>query len=344
MAEKTQHDDSLQPDLSRPKTIQEYLRLFFSGFAMGASDIVPGVSGGTMAFILGIYETLLNGIKSFNLSALQMALSFFTSKDANKKPSVMDIVDHLHLRFLIPLAIGLLTAVVLLSSILEDLITNQPTYIFAFFAGLIIASVLAIGYKVKWGTISIITLIIGTIIAYFVTDPALGNLGDNFGHSPLVLFISGAIAICAMILPGISGSFILLVLGQYEFILSAVDDRDIVSLFFVAAGAGIGILAFSRVLSWLLNRYEHPTIALLVGFMIGSMRLIYYRATHMIEEVEEIGDVVTPLTLDTNQILIALGIAIIGFLLVSVLDHMQSRANPLFTMFGKNGSSPATGD
>lgn len=334
MADKTKNDNSLQPDLSQPKTILEYLRIMLSGFAMGASDIVPGVSGGTMAFILGIYETLINGIKSFNVSALQMALSFFTSDDANK-PSFMQIIDHLHLRFLIPLAIGLLTAVVLLSSILEDLIVNQPTNIFAFFAGLIIASVIAIGYKVKWGTVSIITLIIGTIIAYFVTNPALGTLGDSFGHSPLVLFVSGAIAICAMILPGISGSFILLVLGQYEFILSAVDDRDIVSLLFVAAGAGVGILAFSRVLSWLLKRYEHPTIALLVGFMIGSMRLIYYRATHMIEETEEIGEVVTPLTLDTNQIIVAVGIAIVGFLIVSILDHLQSRANPVFTLFSK---------
>lgn len=336
MAENNQDlDIKMQPDLSQPSTPMEYLRIVLSGFAMGASDIVPGVSGGTMAFILGIYETLINGIKSFNLSALQMALTFFTSDD-KEKPSFMEIVDHLHLRFLIALAIGLVTAIVLLSGLLEGLIAEQPTYIFSFFAGLIIASVVAIGYKVQWGVVPVITLIIGTIIAFFVTDPALGTLGDSFGHAPLVLFLSGMIAICAMILPGISGSFILLVLGQYEFILGAVKDRDIVSIIYVGLGAVIGILAFSRVLSWLLSKYEHPTIALLVGFMVGSMRLIYYRATNLVDEETE---VVTTLNLDSTQIMIAIGFVVLGFAVVTVIDHMQSRANPVLAIFDRNSAS-----
>ena len=342
MAENNEQlDIAMLPDLSKPRTPMEYLRILLSGFAMGASDIVPGVSGGTMAFILGIYETLINGIKSFNLDALQMVLAFFTGGD-KEKPSLIEIVDHLHLRFLITLAIGLLTAVVLLSSLLEGLIVNQPTYIFAFFAGLIIASVIAIGYKVKWGVVPFITLIIGTIIAYVITDPALGTLGDSFGHAPLVLFFSGMIAICAMILPGISGSFILLILGQYDFVLSAVKERDIVSLIFVALGAGVGILAFSRVLSWLLDKYEHPTIAMLVGFMLGSMRLIYYRATNLVDE--ETG-AVTSLNLDGTQIAIAIGLIILGFIVVTVIDHMQSRANPILSLFDKNSTSvPITND
>lgn len=342
MAENNEQlDIAMLPDLSKPRTPMEYLRILLSGFAMGASDIVPGVSGGTMAFILGIYETLINGIKSFNLDALQMAIAFFTGEDG-EKPSLIEIVDHLHLRFLITLAIGLLTAVVLLSSLLEGLIVNQPTYIFAFFAGLIIASVIAIGYKVKWGVVPFITLIIGTIVAYVITDPALGTLGDSFGHAPLVLFFSGMIAICAMILPGISGSFILLILGQYDFVLSAVKERDIVSLIFVALGAGVGILAFSRVLSWLLDKYEHPTIAMLVGFMLGSMRLIYYRATNLVDE--ETG-AVTSLNLDGTQIAIAIGLIILGFVVVTVIDHMQSRANPILSLFDKNSASvPITND
>ena len=341
MAEKSkQVDIDIQPDLSQPETPMQYLRIFLSGFAMGASDIVPGVSGGTMAFILGIYETLINGIKSYSWAAVKQIMAFFGAED--EKPSAIDIVDHLHIRFLIPLGVGLLTAVVLLSSLLEGLIENQPTYIFAFFAGLIIASVVAIGYKVKWGVVPIIALIIGTVIAYFVTNPELGTLGDSFGHGPLVLFLSGAVAICAMILPGISGSFILLVLGQYEFVLGAVKERDIGSLIFVALGAIIGLLAFSRVLSWLLRKYEHPTIALLVGFMVGSMRLIYYRATHLVDEETEI---VTQLNLETNQILIALGMAVVGFIVVTVLDHMQSRSNPVLAIFDRNANTvPATGD
>ena len=230
----------------------------------------------------------------------------------------------------------------MLSSLLEGLIAEQPTYIFAFFAGLIIASVVAIGYKVKWGVVPVITLIIGTVVAYLVTNPALGTLGESFGHGPLVLFVSGAIAICAMILPGISGSFILLVLGQYEYVLGAVKERDILSLIYVAAGAAIGILAFSRVLSWLLRKYEHPTIALLVGFMLGSMRLIYYRATHLVDE--ETG-IATQLNLETNQILIAAGLALVGFIVVTVLDHMQSRSNPILAIFDRKATTvPATGD
>src|SRR5690606_32761430 len=145
-----------------------------------------------------------------------------------EKPTGLALIDRVYLRFLIPLGVGLLLAIILLSGLLEGLLLNQPTYIFAFFAGLIIASVLAIGYKVKWCLVPVISLIIGAIIAYLITNPELGTLGDSFGHSPLVLFVSGAIAICAMILPGISGSFILLVLGQYDFVLGAVKDRDIV--------------------------------------------------------------------------------------------------------------------
>ena len=335
MTEKTKDVDiEIMEDLSKPGTPMEYLRLFFTGFAMGASDIVPGVSGGTMAFILGVYETLINAIKSFNFDAMKLVLKFFNPPEKEEKPTVMEIVDHVHLRFLIALGLGLLVAIVILSGLLEGWLTTQPTYVFAFFAGLIIASVVAIGAKVKWAVVSGMTLIIGTVLAYLITNPALGTLGDVIGHGPIALFISGAIAICAMILPGISGSFILLILGQYDFILGAVDDRDIVSLFFVAAGAGIGILAFSRVLSWLLKKYEHPTIALLVGFMIGSMRLIIFRMTHIDISPEET-HVAEYMALDVTgtQWAIALGFAVVGFVVVTALDHLQTRNNPIVKIF-----------
>ncbi len=327
MTEKTKRDEHLMPDLSRPRTPLEYLRLFFSGFAMGASDIVPGVSGGTMAFILGVYETLLNAIKSFNFEAMKKALGLFNRSD--EETTVLGLIDHIHLRFLIPLGLGLLTAIFALSTLLESWIQTQPTYIFAFFGGLIIASVVAIGWKVRWGVAPVIGLVAGTVVAFLITNPALGTLGDQFGHGYGVLFVSGMIAICAMILPGISGSFILLILGQYEFVLGAVRGRDFVSLFFVAIGAVIGLLAFSRVLSWLLKHYEQTTIAVLVGFMLGSMRLILYRATNLIDEETE---AVTALNLDGTQIAIALALALVGFLLVSFIDHLQSRSNPIFAL------------
>lgn len=337
MTETTSHDTPVTQDFSRPNTPMAYLRIFLSGFAMGASDIVPGVSGGTMAFILGIYETLINGIKSFNLDAIQKVLAFFTGDDGDK-PTFMSIVDHLHLRFLITLGVGLLLAVVLLSGLLENWINTQPTYVFAFFAGLIIASVIAIGYKVKWAIAPIIALIVGIMVAYLVTNPALGTLGDRFGHGAPVLFVSGMIAICAMILPGVSGSFLLLVLGQYEFILGAVRGRDIVSLIFVALGAVVGIVIFSRILSWLLKKYEHTTVALLVGFMLGSMRLIFFRATNLVDEETLVS---TPIELAMNQIVIAFAFALVGFIVVTVIDHMQSRSNPVLAIFDSNSKSSA---
>lgn len=341
MAEIANHDEQhIMSDLSKPRTPMEYLRLFFSGFAMGASDIVPGVSGGTMAFILGVYETLLNAIKSFNLDALGLVMRFLRPADDNHRISLMTVVDNVYLRFLIPLGLGLLTALIALSSLLEGWILTNPTYIFAFFGGLIIASVIAIGAKVRWNTVAIVSLIVGALIAFLITNPALGTLGDVIGHGPLALFISGAIAICAMILPGISGSFILLILGQYEFILGALRGRDIGSLLFVAMGALLGILIFSRILSWLLNRYENSTIALLVGFMLGSMRLIVYRMSVIITESEIGEDVVTAVDMNATLLLGALGFAIVGFLLVSFIDHMQSRSNPLLGLVLGRGDAP----
>ncbi len=330
---QTPQDPDIMQDLSQPSTPMEYARLFFSGFAMGASDIVPGVSGGTMAFILGIYETLLNAIKSFNIEAIQKFFGLFGGSDADTdsgESGLKNLADHLHLRFLIALGTGLLAAVALLSALLETWLSTHPMHVFAFFGGLIIASVLAIGLKVTWSRGALLTFIGGAIFAFLITNPALGTLGDTVGHGYPVLFISGAIAICAMILPGISGSFILLILGQYEYILVAVNDRDIASLLVVATGAALGLLFFSRILSWLLERYENATIAVLVGFMLGSMRLIIYRATH---SVPEEGDPVA-LVLSGQEIAIALGLALVGFLLVSFLDHMQGQNNPVFRIFG----------
>jgi putative membrane protein len=332
MKQNTKQEEHFMKDLSRPSTAMEYARIFSSGFAMGSADIVPGVSGGTMAFILGIYETLINGIKSFNIEAIKKVIELFTSQK-NDKPSLMDIVDHLHLRFLITLGFGLLAAIIALTSLLEEWLHTEPTNLFAFFGGLIIASVFAIGLKVKWSIRAGVSLLVGALIAFFITNPELGTLGDTYGHGPLVLFISGSIAICAMILPGISGSFILLILGQYDYIVSAVKDFDIVSVFFVGIGAIVGILGFSRILSWLLDHYENTTIALLVGFMVGSMRLIIFRATHL-EVVEGPLAVYESIHLETNQIIIAIILAVFGFVIVNLLDHMQTRSNPLFSIFG----------
>jgi len=374
-------------DLSRPKTPREYLRLYLTGFAMGSADIVPGVSGGTMAFILGVYESLINAIKSFDLDAVRLGLKF----------DFKGLFEKIPFPFLITLGVGLLTAIAVLASLLHDWLENQPTFLFAFFAGLILASIVAIGVKVKWNTVAIIAVIAGAVFAFFIVgfegaenDP-VGDLiaaveagedveapqaalldavadsdledapglvtsliaavegGEDYADvesqleeaayepsDPLTLFLSGMIAICAMILPGISGSFILLILGQYAAVLGAVKTLDIISIGAVGAGAAIGIIAFSRVLSWLLKNYYNATVAALVGFMIGAMRLIYTQAVDGIEEVSDTG------ALDGGQVAFVVVLIVLGFLLVSLLDHMQSRSNPVFAPFWK--PAPAVDD
>ncbi|MFW5709033.1 MAG: DUF368 domain-containing protein [Chloroflexota bacterium] len=367
-------------DLSQPRKPLQYLRLYLSGFAMGSADIVPGVSGGTMAFILGIYGTLIDAIKSFNFDVLRRALRF----------DIAGIFERVPFRFLIALGMGVLSAILLLASLLHNLLETQPTFVFAFFAGLIIASIVAIGVKVRWSPQAMAALLAAAVFAFFlvgiegaendrvdnfvaavesgegisVAETALLNgleennypdaaaqvatlreavaagesyegLADEFeealynASSPLVLFVSGAIAICAMILPGISGSFILLILGQYTIVLGAVKALDIVSLGAVALGAAVGIMLFSRVISWLLRHYENVTVAALVGFMAGSLRLIWLEAQKGIEVVNETGQ------LASNQWVTVVALIVFGFVLVSFLDHLQARTNPVFAWFWK---------
>ncbi len=377
----------IQEDLSQPKSLREYLRLYFSGFAMGASDIVPGVSGGTMAFILGVYTTLIDSIKSFNLDVVRSALKF----------DIQAVFDKVPFRFLIALGLGVISAIFLLASLLHNLLDEEPTFLFAFFAGLIIASIVAIGIKVRWSAAAMAALAIFSVVAFVITgleepeEPpleayihALERGGDidatratllaeleaieyanaaaevealtaavlNDGDvepiedeldaalyqpsSPLVLFVSGSIAICAMLLPGISGSFILLILGQYAIVLGAVNTFDIPSLMAVAAGAAFGMIAFSRVIAWLLKHYENVTVAALVGFMLGSLHKIWLEM--------EAGMAIASVTgeLSMGQWGLVAALMLFGFLLVSFLDHLQSRTNPIFAWLWK--PAPARDD
>jgi len=319
--------EKIHQDFSHPKTPLEYLRIYLTGFAMGCADIVPGVSGGTIAFISGIYETLINAIKSFNFTAIRKVLKF----------DIGGFIDHTALRFLITLALGIGTAILLLANLLSDLLENQPTYIFAFFAGLIIASILAIGITVKWGLPSLIAFIIGAVFAFVIVS--LPQIGDG-DHSTIVLFLSGSIAICAMILPGISGSFILLILGQYKYILEAVKGFEFGVIIPVALGCVVGIIVFSRVLSWLLKNYVDVTVATLTGFMLGSLKLIWDNATN----VESVAKMNTSGVLDSGQIIFALVLVVVGFIVVSLIDHLQSGENPVMRLVMPKKQTPAQAD
>ncbi|MBE2271721.1 MAG: DUF368 domain-containing protein [Anaerolinea sp.] len=307
-----------QVDLGRPRTPRQYLRLFLTGFAMGSADIVPGVSGGTMAFILGIYETLIGAIKSFNVKAIRLAISL----------KLRDLFEHVPFGFLIAVGMGILTAIFALSSLLHDALEYYPTYVFAFFGGLVLASIIAVGAKLRYTPAVIAVLVLFSVVAFVVVGLQEVQTTD---HSPLTLFISGAIAICAMILPGISGSFILLILGQYHHVLGSVRALDIVSLGAVALGALVGIVGFSRVLSFLLKHYEQLTIAALTGFMIGSLRTVWDRSAAGTETLPQFG---------AAELALAVGLLLLGFLIVSFLDHLQSGKNPIFALFWRPRTAP----
>ncbi|MFP4323860.1 MAG: DUF368 domain-containing protein [Anaerolineales bacterium] len=317
--------DAPSKDLSHPQGPRENLRIFFSGFAMGTADLVPGVSGGTMAFILGIYETLINAIKSFNLDVARLLL----------RGQWREALAAIPLRFLSALGLGMVTAILALVRFLTWMLEEHPDYLFAFFFGLVVASIIAIGVQVaRWDVWTIGGFIVGTLFALLiVTQNPVGD--DN--HSYPVLFFSGMIAIMAMILPGISGSFILLILGQYHYVLSAVRELQLDVIFMVGMGCAIGITIFARVLSWLLRTYEMVTLAVLTGFMMGSLWKIYpWRAAsnanlgEAADHAEEFTVPVVPTDVaSTEEIFFALFLMVVGFIVVTALDHMQSRKNPV---------------
>jgi len=235
-----------------------YLGIVARGMAMGAADVVPGVSGGTIAFITGIYDKLINSISSFNLSL------FKTFKTKGFK-AVWDTING---NFLVALFLGIGISVVSLSKVFGTLIQTHPTQLWSFFFGLIIASIFYIGKQINnWSIYNVIGLIIGTAIVVGISLlPPMGD-SNNLGY----IFICGAIAVCAMILPGISGSFLLLILGVYPTILGAVNDKNVVMLSVFGLGMVVGILSFSKLLKWIFEHYKNITLSILTGFLVGSM-------------------------------------------------------------------------
>lgn len=244
------------------RTAKNYLLLILKGMGMGAADVVPGVSGGTIAFITGIYEELVFSIKSINLQAIKL---FFSGKFA-------EFWKHINGTFLLSVVLGIGISVFSLAKLLEYLLNQFPILIWSFFFGLIIASAIYVARTIKkWNAGTVIAGVAGIVVAYFITviSPAEANTTWWF------IFLSGSIAICAMILPGISGSFILVLLGMYKFILSAVGNLELAIILTFLAGAAVGIIAFSNILSWFLKHFHNLTIAVLSGFMVGSLNKVW---------------------------------------------------------------------
>lgn len=230
--------------------------------AMGAADIVPGVSGGSIALIAGIYQELLDSINSFSLENLKLV-----TKGEFKRFYVA-----VNGSFLLSLLLGILTSIFVLSSLITYLMRNHPIPLWSFFTGLILVSAFIILKEInKWHLGVVMAVLIGIVLAVWVTSLPPSTTPDALWFT----FIAGSIAICAMILPGISGSFILLILGQYEGILQAVTERNVLKIFVFALGCIVGLLSFSRVIAWLLKKYHSATIGLLSGFMLGSINELW---------------------------------------------------------------------
>ncbi len=305
--------------LGRSRTPVEYAGLVARGFVMGSADVVPGVSGGTMAFILGIYEELINSIRAAARPPFWKALIGLRIGEALKAVNA---------GFLIALFAGILLAILSLAKGLEWLLENQPVYLWSFFFGLVLASVWTVSKRIpRWSPLLASALLVGAVGAYIV----VGLVPLQTPESAWYLFLSGALAICAMILPGISGSFILVLLGKYQFVLGAVNQRDFVTIAIVGAGAVIGLVSFAQVLGWLFKRYHDLAVALLTGLMVGSLRKIWPWKEVLATITDRHGALIP--TVEANvlpatfgsEVLIALGLAVVGFALVLLLDRLANQ-------------------
>ena len=240
----------------------QYLLLTLKGCAMGMADVVPGVSGGTIAFISGIYEELIESIKSVDATALRLLGTL----------RLKEFWRHINGRFLLPVLLGIAIAIFSLARLMTYLLTNHPIAIWSFFFGLIVASALLVAKQIgRWRVQTVAACLIGAAAAWWITVATPAETPDTRWF----ILLSGAIAICAMILPGISGAFILLLLGKYQFIMQAVGDLNIPVIVIFVVGAAAGIISFSHLLSWLLKHWHDVTVAVLMGFMVGSLNKVW---------------------------------------------------------------------
>lgn len=243
--------------------MKKYISLFLKGIGMGAANVVPGVSGGTIALITGIFEELINSIKSFDIQAIKL---FFTGK-------FKDFARHINLNFLIAVFLGVAISILSIAKLFGFLLDNYQVYIYSAFFGLILASVYFVGKTIeKWNVPVLISFIAGTAIALSLT--VLKPASEN--SSLVYLLVCGIVATCSMILPGLSGSFVLILMGNYKLVMiDAVNDLNIRILLPVVVGAVIGLVLFSNILSWVFKKYKNQTISVLTGFILGSIGVLW---------------------------------------------------------------------
>lgn len=249
-----------------PRTMSEAAVLALKGMFMGAADIVPGVSGGTVAFITGIYDNLVDAIRSFDFTFVRRLL----------KADLSGALSEVHLRFLVCLLAGILVSVVVMARVIHHLLTTHPVHVWSLFFGLIAASVVVVGRRAGGLSLSnALCCLFGAAFSYSL----VGMIPVTTPETSWFVFFCGMVAICAMILPGISGAFILLMLGKYAYVTGALrnpfDPGNMVVIGVFVAGAACGIVVFSRILHYLLHRWHAATVSVLTGFMIGALRKVW---------------------------------------------------------------------
>lgn len=299
--------------------MKDHFVIALKGVAMGAADVVPGVSGGTIAFISGIYEELIGSINKVNLTTLKLW----------KKEGFSSMWQEINGNFLVSLVIGIGLSIITLAKLIRHLLETQPILIWSFFFGLVLASIIYVARQItRWNLGTIMLLLIGSFVAYFITTLTPQTTNASYPY----VFLSGALAICAMILPGISGSFILLLLGMYKPVLDAIYFKNFGLLATLMLGAIVGLLSFSRLLKWLFDHYENLTLAILTGFIIGSLNKIWpwkeVLASEMINGKLKVlkEKSVMPFSYEgDHQLGLALVLAAAGFLFILLLERMAKK-------------------
>jgi len=305
------------------RNFSHYLIILLKGIAMGAADVVPGVSGGTIAFISGIYEELLTSISGINIANLKLL----------KKEGFKAAWKSINGNFLLALLSGIFISIVSLAKLISWLLENKPILVWSFFFGLVLASILYVAKQLtKWNAVTIILLILGAIAAYIITtlQPAISE-----SSSLLFFFFAGSLAICAMILPGISGSFILVLLGAYKPVLDAIHNSDVKLLGVVAFGAVVGLLTFSKVLRWLFDHHKNYTLAVLTGFILGSLNKIWPWKETLTWRINSHGinvpfneQSISPFSYEgDSQLMMAIILSIIGFSVIILLEKLANISN-----------------
>lgn len=297
--------------------MKELFGVFIKGMAMGAANVIPGVSGGTIALITGIFERLINSIKSFNITALRLLF----------KGDFKGFAKHTDLAFIVTLFSGVAVSILSLARLFDFLFVHYPVYIWSFFFGLILASVFFVGKTVaRWTWAVILIFIIGFAAALTITFLTPATQDESFFY----LIICGVIAACSMILPGLSGSFVLILMGNYQLVMiDAINQLRFDILIPIVMGAFVGLLGFSYLLSWVFKRYRDQTIAILTGFIFGSLGIIWPWKNKIIQHFGDKEKVIGYdwLLPEINlQFGIAIGIMIGGVLSIWLMERMAKKS------------------